>query len=348
MRRLFIYATNVHQGGGAQLLIDLLQATPSDLEVIVFIDARMPLSAELVDHLCIKSVQPTLFGRLAAEYRLVKMVNSDDLVLCFGNLPPLFRVRGKATVFLQNRYLVDLKAPLNTLPMKPRIRIWLERIWLRWRRLNASQYIVQTPSMQTLAVARLQRPVRCLPFTRASSLKQDAGTLEKQFDFLYVASGEAHKNHDRLIDAWVLLADDGLYPSLALTLEPETTPGLFKRLTQAVGQKGLRIYNLGVIPHEQLLEVYRKSGALIYPSIFESFGLPLIEARRAGIPVLASELDYVRDLIDPDVTFDPYSQISIARAVRRYIKGNKLDPKLYSPKSWLDLLLADNFQSGVK
>ncbi len=347
MRRLFIYATNVHQGGGAQLLVDLLQATPSDLEVIVLIDARMSFSAELVDHLCIEAIQPTLFGRLIAEYRLVKMVNSDDLVLCFGNLPPLFRVRGKAIVFLQNRYLVDLKSPLNTLPMKPRIRIWSERIWLRWRRLNASQYIVQTASMRTLAVASLQRPVSCLPFIQASSLKQDTGTLEKQFDFLYVASGEAHKNHERLIDAWVSLADDGLYPSLALTLEPETAPRLLKRITQVVGQKGLRIYNLGVIPHEQLLEIYRKSGALIYPSIFESFGLPLIEARYAGIPVLASELDYVRDVINPDVTFDPYSQISIARAVRRYIEGNKKhDPKLLSPKSWLDLLLADNFQSG--
>lgn len=346
MRKLFIYATNVHQGGGAQLLIDLLQAISSDLEVIVFIDARMPLSDELVDHLCIKAIQPTLFGRLAAEYRLAKMVNSEDLVLCFGNLPPLFRVRGKAMVFLQNRYLVDLKAPINTLPRKARIRIGLERIWLRWCRFNASQYIVQTLSMQTLAIARLQRPVRCLPFTGASSIKQDAYTFEKQFDFLYVASGEAHKNHERLIDAWILLSDDGLYPSLALTLDPETTKGLFKRLNQAVEQKGLRIYNLGVIPHEQLLEVYRKSGALIYPSIFESFGLPLIEARHAGIPVLAAELDYVRDVIDPDVTFDPYSQISIARAVRRYMEGNQQDPKLYSPKSWLDLLLADRFQSG--
>jgi glycosyltransferase involved in cell wall biosynthesis len=65
--------------------------------------------------------------------------------------------------------------------------------------------------------------------------------------------------------------------------------------------------------------MYNQVGALIYPSTFESFGLPLIEARQAGLPVLASELDYVRDILDPEQVFDPESAISIARAVKRFI-----------------------------
>jgi hypothetical protein len=47
--------------------------------------------------------------------------------------------------------------------------------------------------------------------------------------------------------------------------------------------------------------------------------MPLIEASQAGLPVLASELDYVRDVIDPEQSFDPESAISIARAVKRFI-----------------------------
>ncbi len=319
MPRLFVHAINVHQGGGAVLLRDLLRAIPPDVETIVHVDARMGILADLPGHLRVERVEPTLLGRFAAERRLAGTVVPSDRVLCFGNLPPLFRLRGEAVVFLQNRYLVDPCAPLRALPLKPRIRLWLERAWLSGCRLNASRYIVQTPSMQLLAAQQLGMPVSCVPFLPAGALGQGCGRNERQFDFLYVASGEAHKNHLALIEAWDILADAGVFPSIALTLAPEAAPALCARVAQAAA-RGLRIQNIGVLPHDRLLAMYRASGALIYPSSFESFGLPLLEARQAGLPVLAPELDYVRDLTDPDETFDPRSPISIARAVRRHLE----------------------------
>ena len=318
MPRLFVHAINVHQGGGAVLLCDLLLAIPSDVATILNVDARMCLPADLPDHVRVERVEPTLRGRFSAERRLAGTVAQDDRVLCFGNLPPLFRLRAEAVVFLQNRYLIDPCAPLGALPLKPRVRLWLERAWLRGCRHNASRYIVQTPSMQRLAAQQLGVSVSSAPFALVNFLGQTDGRTKKQFDFLYVASGEAHKNHAALIDAWSLLADEGVFPSLALTLGPETAKSLFLSIEQAAA-RGLRIQNLGILPHDRLLAMYRASGALIYPSSFESFGLPLIEARQAGLPVLAPELDYVRDLTDPDETFDPRSPISIARAVRRVI-----------------------------
>ena len=67
------------------------------------------------------------------------------------------------------------------------------------------------------------------------------------------------------------------------------------------------------------MNLYKNSRALIYPSTLESFGLPLLEAATCGLPVLASELDYVRDIVSPAVTFDAGSAVSIARAVRRFL-----------------------------
>jgi glycosyltransferase involved in cell wall biosynthesis len=66
---------------------------------------------------------------------------------------------------------------------------------------------------------------------------------------------------------------------------------------------------------------------LIYPSLFESFGLPLLEARQAGLPIIAAELDYVRDIVEPVVSFDPESALSIARAVMRY-QGEAVEPSM--------------------
>lgn len=343
MPRLFVHAINVHQGGGAVLLCDLLRAIPPWIEVVAHVDARMVIPADVPANVSVERVRPTLLGRLAAEHRLACVVKADDRVLCFGNLPPLFRLCGDAVVFLQNRYLVDAHAPLGALPLKARIRLWLERAWLYTCSSNACRYFVQTASMQRIAAGRLGVAVTCAPFVPASIMRPSLpifGPDTRRFDFLYVASGEAHKNHSTLIAAWGLLADEGLFPSLALTLAPEATPELCARVAQETASRGLRIHNLGVLPHHRLLAVYRESGALIYPSGFESFGLPLIEARQAGLAVLAPELDYVRDVTDPDESFDPRSPISIARAVRRFLEGRRPESELRGADALLAHILA--------
>ena len=91
-------------------------------------------------------------------------------------------------------------------------------------------------------------------------------------------------------------------------------------LEQKVDQYQLNVDNVGTLPFDQVRQLYVHTSALIYPSTFESFGLPLIEARQSGLSVLASELDYVRDVLDPEQTFDPDSAVSIARAVKRFLK----------------------------
>jgi hypothetical protein len=48
--------------------------------------------------------------------------------------------------------------------------------------------------------------------------------------------------------------------------------------------------------------------------------LPLIEAHEAGVDILASEMDFVRDVVDPVQSFNPFSPISIAKSVKRYLK----------------------------
>jgi glycosyltransferase involved in cell wall biosynthesis len=79
------------------------------------------------------------------------------------------------------------------------------------------------------------------------------------------------------------------------------------------------IFNLGTLTYSEIHSLYKRSNATIYPSKLESLGLPLIEARDAGLPIIASELDYVRDILNPEQSFDPESPISIARAVKRQL-----------------------------
>ena len=153
-----------------------------------------------------------------------------------------------------------------------------------------------------------------------------------------MADGEAHKNHRVLLAAWQLLARDGLHPSLALTLSPRDVT-LKRELEALAVDAGLRIKDLGQMPHENVLSLYSTARAMIFPSTSESFGLPLIEAMHMGLPILAPELDYVRDVCSPVQTFDPTSPISIARAVKRFLALPEPVLQLRSPQEfWRELL----------
>lgn len=344
MGRLIIHATNIHHGGGAILLIDLLRKIPDGLVTIVSIDSRMVISGELPACVSVERVRPTFLGRLCAEFRLASRARVDDHVLCFGNLPPVFRVKGNISVFIQNRFVVDREQSLRGLPLNLALRLWVERVWLDWFRARSRRYFVQTASMKRLAEECLGGHVVCAPFVPVSVMHPVATSSDSKslaFDFIYVASGEAHKNHEALIAAWGILADEGLFPSLALTIAPDGAKKLLNDLSAACVSQGLRIYNLGVLHHEQLLAQYRVCGALIYPSSFESFGLPLIEAKLAGLPVLAPELDYVRDIVDPEETFDPNSPVSIARAIKRFMRTQETPFEPESATDFLNKLMGD-------
>ncbi|BDT60626.1 hypothetical protein MasN3_41200 [Massilia varians] len=158
--------------------------------------------------------------------------------------------------------------------------------------------------------------IKVLPF--AVPFQQAAAASEKSFDFVYVADGEAHKNHRTLVQAWILLKKRGLTPGLALTLSQRDIE-LKRWVADQVAEYGLRIEDVGVVPHAEVPLLYQRAGALIFPSLSESFGLPLIEASTLGLPILAGELDFVRDVCMPAETFDPLSSVSIERAVLRHM-----------------------------
>lgn len=324
-RKLFIHASNIHQGGGLTLLNALLAVLPKGTQSVLSLHERVVLPDAVSAENLVRRTPPSIVGRLFSEIWLRRKVEKDDVLLCLGNLPPLFKTRGCAIVFVQNRYLVD-EVELDSTSFRTWFRLFSERFWLHWRIANADVLVVQTPSMKRslAALTKGRVPIHIMPFVAnpagyARKTAASAGSGAKEIDFVYVASGDPHKNHRRLIEAWCLLAEEGLFPSLTLTLDSGNFLELCSWVMQQAKEHGLRIDNTSVVAHDKVVELYGRAAALIYPSTMESFGLPLIEARQAGLAILASELDYVRDVVDPEQTFDPESAISIARAVKRFI-----------------------------
>lgn len=85
---------------------------------------------------------------------------------------------------------------------------------------------------------------------------------------------------------------------------------------EEVGFEAPWVNTLGIIPSSQVIKFYQKSDALIFPSLIESYGLPLVEAMVAGLPVLCSNLPYARWLCeDQAIYFDPLNPESVIAAI---------------------------------
>ena len=323
--RLFIHAPNIHGGGGAALLRALMATDLVDVERVFTVDRRFELPSAPLHSLQVRRVEPQIKARLLAERWLATSAGRDDLILCMGNLPPLFKTQCPIVVYIQNRYLVEDRT-LAGFSLRARARITAERLWLATRAMNVSRFLVQTPSMRQLMVERgyALEKIDIRPFAAETATWQRSFAARRDVNdddraFLYVASGEPHKNHRNLISAWSLLADEGLFPPLRLTLNAQLFPSLSAWISEESARRGLIVRMSEEGGRQGVLRLYREACALIHPSSFESLGLPLIEARQAGLPVLAGELDYVRDVLDPEQTFDPDSPVSIARAVKRFL-----------------------------
>lgn len=333
VKQVILHAPNIHQGGGFTLLAALLECHSAVIKSVQ-VDQRLPLHLDQHDFRTIR-VKASIWSRIRAEWRL-RSVEHEDIVFCFANLPPLFGSPGRVVVFLQNRLLLEASS-LPAYPCRVRLRLVVERLWLRFRLSESSIVIVQTESMRKLAFSNLGVKAVVRPFCKEApviGLKESSA----EFDFIYVASGDPHKNHFRLLDAWRDLRFDGLRPSLLLTISEAKDPALFRAVKYYCEKYDLNIEMRTAFGQNQVFDLYLKSRCLIYPSLCESYGLPLIEAAALNVPIVASERDYVRDVCAPIETFDPESAISISRAVRRFLASRQEAARPLSPKEFLDLL----------
>ncbi len=347
--RIFIHAPSVHTGGGRVLLSALLASIPAGRRCVFHINSNMDFELHADSKHELKFFGSGLYARVLSEISLLKQVEMKDLVICFGSLPPFFWLKGRIFIFVQNKSVVD-KSSLSLFPFRIRFSIQIQRIIFNLLLRKSHHLVVQSQAMYELVKAHqstgeLERlhllplvPIGLLPGKLDYPNNISVALSEKKF--IYVASGEAHKNHLRLLSAWESLAKDGFYPKLLLTLSDEKDAGLLNEINRMRLRSSINIENLGALNHEQVMASYKLVDVLIFPSLTESFGLPLIEASNANLPIIASELDFVRDVVIPTQTFNPLSITSIARAVKRHLGVDSLESHLLGPEEFFEKIIA--------
>ena len=134
----------------------------------------------------------------------------------------------------------------------------------------------------------------------------------------YPANPWPHKNHARLIAAIRLYRQRlGEPPKLVLSGRLRNEVRDVQSLAVAAGVEDC-IIDLGFVPSEDLPGLYTGAMALIFPSLFEGFGIPLLEAMAYGCPVAAANATAIPECVgEAAILFDPFSPDAIATAIHR-------------------------------
>jgi glycosyltransferase involved in cell wall biosynthesis len=142
---------------------------------------------------------------------------------------------------------------------------------------------------------------------------------------LWVGTQEQRKNVVAVLDAFARIAPR--HPRLSLVLHgpngwlgDEVGEGVRHR-----GMHGRTIVSEGSLPRSELAALYTRASAFVYPSLYEGFGLPVLEAMACGTPVVTSNISALPETAgDAALLVDPLDEEALAEAIERIIE----DPTL--------------------
>jgi glycosyltransferase involved in cell wall biosynthesis len=141
---------------------------------------------------------------------------------------------------------------------------------------------------------------------------------------LYAGNVKPHKNLERLIEAFHLVRRRGLDHLKLVLIGDEISR--YAALRRAVHRHQLHKYVrfLGYLPEETLAVMYRLAGVFVFPSLYEGFGLPPLEAMASGTPVVTSNVSSLPEVAgDAAVLVDPYDPKAIADGIYQVLTDDQ-------------------------
>ena len=168
----------------------------------------------------------------------------------------------------------------------------------------------------------------------APPTEEDLDRVRQRFQLtapyiLYAGNIKPHKNVDRLIEAYAILRRRGFDEVKLLIIGDEISkyPNL-RRLVHRF-QLHQHVRFLGFVPDATLAALYRMAAAFVFPSLYEGFGLPPLEAMAAGAPVITSNVSSLPEVVgDAALLIDPMDAGAIADAMARVLSDPVLSAEL--------------------
>jgi glycosyltransferase involved in cell wall biosynthesis/GT2 family glycosyltransferase len=342
--RVLVDATNLKpgQGGIRTYTIGLLEALAAQPELSLVVATSVLEVAELgpMELVPVSARTQGVAARaLWRERNLSSLARSlhADVVLTPVPELPLRQLPVPSVVVVHD--VGPLVAPaFYSLPKKLRYQAFLPRTC----RAASAVVCVSEATLEGLRTATGTDPRRCEVIGEGPQLLDGATehqSVEEPY-LLYVGSLDPRKNVDTLVDAFVA-ADPPLAAKLFIV--GPTEPRSMSALKRRIARRGLddRVRHLGFVGPERLAVLYRGASALVLPSLYEGFGLPVLEAMKIGTPVVASDIAPLREVAGDAALY--VSRPLDAEAWRGALARISLDPALRDELSGRGAMAATRF-----
>ncbi len=308
---LLIDALNVRSGGGVTLLNYLInELEKRDLRFIVALneDVSLEFFGKKIERFKFKKIyRKKILQDLSKKYLFSSL-------LCFGNFPPPIFINNCTTfTFVQSMFQADNKYLPSYLSFRKKIYIKISNNYFNLYKKNSDYFILQANHVRDrLLLSYNIDKEKCfvLPFYNDSVSSNHEIIQNQKRDFVYISTGEIHKNHLTLLKAWDYICDKVGESKLHITISDSD----FERIV--INFPAIKnVVNHGFINKSEVEKLYESSEFCIYPSLLETLGLGLIEAASFNCKVIASNLPFVYEVILPSATFNPFDCKSIAEAI---------------------------------
>lgn len=148
--------------------------------------------------------------------------------------------------------------------------------------------------------------------------------------FLYVGRLEKKKNTARLVESFAILREN--HPEIKHKLILIGSAGFcYDEVKYIIKENNIEneVLLLGWVPEVDLPYFFNGAEAFVFPTLYEGFGIPVIQALACGVPVVASGIEVLKEISDNKALFfNPYSKDDITRALYRIIDDKDLRERL--------------------
>ena len=334
-----IYTSGINSHGGREYLKYIINEY-SDKKYFVFLDSRInPKEFQIKNYI---QYSNNISLRISVFFKRFfwKIQNKENIEEFFLNgIPPLFKISdsNKIIIMFQNVFLLDPNFN-NYLNKVNKIKFILLRKFIKFFLLDSYEVILQTYSMMshfkklnkknnTIRVNRkIWKNYFDKNFTNKYNLRElrenskNFIKIEKIINsnkttYFYPASFDKHKNHYRLIKAF-----ENLFRKIKHNIFILLTINN-RDIIHITNEKN--IITTGKINRNYLNYLFSNSNFLIFPSIIESLGIPLLEAKYSNLKIISSNIDVIAEISDPLFTFEPENIEDISSKIIKSYKLNE-------------------------
>ena len=298
-------ATSLHKDGGFRVLQIFKKFNFNS----VYFDTRLS-----------KSYIPPLIYKLYLDFFFLFKVKEKTKIVYLSGTPPVVSINAFIFCCFQNENIFSVKKKFFN------FKIFLLKDFYRYLffkifQKNVDLWIVFSPNARELLLKESIPEYKVKMVYLFNNNKNIKTKYKKKYDFIYPAVLMEHKNHQNLIKALIILSKKKIYPKVLLTLNPNEIKisgflQIIKKFKLNIKFKHYTYYKMNA--------AYNSSHALIFPSLNETIGLPILEATYNNLTILASNKKYATQFVVPQILFDPTNPNDIAKKIKLFLSSNNM------------------------